>query len=260
MNKKGIVTVLGTGTSQGVPVITCTCTVCKSSNSKDKRLRSSISVSTEAGTFIIDIGPDFRSQCLTYKINSLNAILITHDTMDHVNVLDRVRPFNYLKKMVMPIYAEERVLGEIRKRYSYIFEPIAYSGLPLIDLIPINPFSPILINDIEVLPLRIIHGSLPILGFKFGDFVYITDAKYLTAETIEAISDAKTLIINALHHKEHHSHLNLKEALELISVNNFKNVYLTHISHQMGLHSEVSKTLPTGVHLAYDGLKLEFEY
>lgn len=258
--KKGNVIILGTGTSQGVPVITCDCEVCLSSDLKDKRFRSSIYVQTEEIAFIIDIGPDFRIQCLQNKINKVDAILITHEHMDHVNGLDDVRPFNYLKNMVMPIYAESRVLNEIRKRNSYIFEPIQYSGLPLIDLKPISPEQFIRIGDVDVNPLRILHGQLPILGFRFGDFVYITDAKYISKETSELIKDAKTFVINALHHREHHSHFNLSEALSFIEDNGLKNVYLTHISHQMGLYTEVSKTLPEGVHLAFDGLKLEFDY
>ena len=227
--KKGTVTILGTGTSQGVPVITCDCEVCSSKDPRDKRFRSSIYVQGEDSAFVIDIGPDFRIQCLENGINKVDAILITHEHMDHVNGLDDVRPFNYLRHMVMPVYAEERVLAEIRKRYSYIFEPIQYTGLPLIDLNSAAPGSELNISGISVIPVRVIHGALPILGFRFGDFVYITDAKYISEETIGQIKDAGTIIINALHHREHHSHFNLTEALRFISTNNLKNVYLNLI-------------------------------
>lgn len=258
--RNGIVIITGTGTSQGVPVISCDCPVCLSADPRDNRLRSSIFIKGTTGNFMIDVGPDFRMQCLRYNVKSLKGILITHEHMDHVNGLDDVRPFNYLQNMVMPIYAEARVISEIKKRYSYIFEPIQYTGLPLIDLIETLPGKQIEVADIPVLPLRVMHGRLPILGFRFGDFVYITDAKYISNETIDQIKGAKTLIINALHHREHHSHFNLQEALQFISDNGFTNVYLTHISHQMGLYSEISKSLPAGVMLAYDGLEIEFAY
>lgn len=209
---------------------------------------------------MIDIGPDFRNQCLKNRINHIDAILITHEHMDHLNGIDDVRPFNYLQKYVMPIFAEARVLAEIRKRYNYIFEPIAYTGLPLIELNELQVANSISIKGMQVEPLRVMHGDLPILGFKFGDFVYITDAKYIGQDTLEQIKDAQTIIINALHHRAHHSHFNLEEALEFIAYNSLSNVYLTHISHQMGLYESISKKLPAGVNLAIDGLKLEFEY
>lgn len=259
-HREGIVTITGTGTSQGVPVISCDCAVCRSGDQKDKRLRSSAYISFETGAVMIDIGPDFRIQCLSNNIDQLDGVFITHEHMDHVNGLDDIRPFNYLQKKIMPIYAEERVLEDIRKRYSYIFEPVAYTGLPLIDLRPLEPGSPVIMSGMEIIPLRVMHGQLPILGFRFGNFAYVTDAKYFDTETIESLRDAETVVINALHHREHHSHLNLSEALAFIEEHQLKNVYLTHISHQMGLQEEVSKTLPEGVQLAYDGQRIDFRY
>lgn len=180
--------------------------------------------------------------------------------MDHVAGIDDVRPFNYLQHHRMPIYAEERVINFIKQTFRYIFDPVPYSGLPLITLNEIAPYQPLMQGDLIIEPIRIIHGKLPILGFKMGDLVYITDAKYIDEEALSHIKPCKTVILNALHHNAHHSHMNLEEALEFSISNSLEQVYFTHISHQMGRHDVVSKTLPKSVSLAYDGLTLEFNY
>ncbi len=261
MNKRnGIVTLTGTGTSQGVPVISCQCAVCRSEDPRDRRFRTSAYVSFETGAFMIDIGPDFRLQCLENNIDKLDGIFITHEHMDHVNGLDDVRPFNYIQNKVMPIYAEVRVLDEIRRRNSYIFEPTSYIGLPMIELRSLEAFHPVDFHGIEVMPMRIMHDQLPILGYQFGNFAYVTDAKTFVPETVAILREMDTVVINALHHRKHHSHMNLEEALDFISENKLKKVYLTHISHQMGLYREENLKLPQGVELAYDGLKINFKY
>jgi len=259
-NRRGVFTFTGTGTSQGVPVITCKCEVCRSADPRDRRFRSSGYVSFEEGAFMIDIGPDFRMQCLNFDIHRLDGIFITHEHIDHVNGLDDVRPFNYLQGRMMPMYGESRVLKEIKRRNRYIFQPIAYFGLPQIELIRVKPYKIVDFKGLEVLPFRVMHGELPILGYAFGDMVYITDAKYVEVAAIEILKQAKTIVLNALHHRPHHTHFNLSEALDFISKHGLSNVYLTHISHQMGLYGEVSPSLPSGVHLAYDGLQLPFHY
>ncbi|HQP76052.1 MAG TPA: MBL fold metallo-hydrolase [Saprospiraceae bacterium] len=258
--KEGIVTLTGTGTSQGVPVISCTCAGCRSDDPRDRRFRTSAHVSFETGAFMVDIGPDFRLQCLGNNIDRLDGIFVTHEHIDHVNGLDDIRPFNYIQKKVMPIYGEERVLNEIRKRNSYIFEPSTYAGLPMLELRNIEAFSPVDFQGMLVMPMRIMHDRLPILGYQFGNFAYVTDAKTFVPETVSILREMDTVVINALHHRKHHSHLNLEEALDFISENRLKKVYLTHISHQMGQYKEINQKLPGGVELAYDGLKINFRY
>ena len=259
-NRKGVVTIVGSGTSQGVPVISCHCEVCQSEDPHDNRLRSSAYVLFEQGAMMIDIGPDFRMQCLEQRIDRLDGIFITHEHIDHVNGLDDVRPFNYFQDQVMPIFGEERVLKEVKRRNKYIFEPIGYAGLPLIELKEVKPQVVVDFKGLDVMPLRVMHGELPILGYSFGDFAYITDAKYMDNETVAVLRDKETIVLNALHHRQHHTHFNLEEALDFIAENKLKKVYLTHISHQMGLYAKVNPTLPSGVLLAYDGLKIAFTY
>lgn len=250
------VTFLGTGTSQGVPVILCNCDVCSSTDVRDKRLRTSIMIETNNQVFIIDTGPDFRQQMLRYKVRDVDAILFTHEHKDHIAGLDDIRAFNYVKKKPVDIYAEERVQEALRREYAYAFADYKYPGIPEMNmhLIENKKFS---IKSTLITPIRAMHYKLPILGFRIGDFTYITDANFIEEKEIEKIRGSKVLVLNALRKKKHISHYNLEEALQLISLVKPQRAFLTHISHMMGFHAEVEKELPPNVHFAYDGLVVE---
>lgn len=250
-------TFLGTGTSQGIPVIGCRCKVCTSTDIKDQRLRTAALVSIGDINIAIDTGPDFRMQMLRAGVETLEAVLITHEHNDHIAGLDDVRPFNFSQGKDMPVYTLPRVAAALRSRFQYIFDDNPYPGAPQIALYPIEAGTLLHIGEIPVLPLAVQHGEMPILGFRIGGLAYITDAKYLSKATIESIQEVPVLILNALHHRSHHSHMDLQEALQAITLIRPGKVFLTHISHHMGLHEEVNRTLPEGVSLAYDGLKLE---
>ncbi len=251
-------TFLGTGTSQGVPIIGCHCNVCSSQDSLDKRLRSSVLIRNESLSLVIDAGPDFRYQMLRESVDSLDAILLTHEHRDHIAGLDDVRAFNYIQKRAMDIFAEDRVLKEVREQFLYAFEEDKYPGVPNIklNLIDENIFS---IQGLSILPIRAMHYTLPILGFRIGDITYITDASFISESEKKKFSDTKILIINALRKEEHVTHFNLKQALHLIEEISPEKAILTHVSHQMGRHSEVQRELPDNVQLAYDGLQLEMD-
>lgn len=249
------VTFLGTGTSQGIPVITCNCAVCQSADHKNKRLRVSVLLEMGDKTIVIDSGPDFRYQMLRANVKDLDAILYTHEHKDHVAGLDDIRPFNYLLKKNIDIYATTRVQDALKREFSYIFADTHYPGLPQIELHTItdHPFE---IGNTTVIPLNIMHYKLPILGFRIHDFTYITDAKTISEETIEKVKGTKILVINALQHEEHISHFTLNEAIAFAQKIGAEMTYLTHISHNLGLHEEVEKELPENIKLAYDGLSL----
>lgn len=250
------VTVLGTGTSQGIPVIGCTCTVCTSDNPKDRRLRTSVMLRLGDSSLLIDAGPDFRQQMLTHGLTRISAILLTHEHNDHISGLDDVRPVNFMQRMEIPVYGLPRVLNAVRRRFDYVFdESYAYPGLPKLALHELVAGS-ITIAGVPMQVIEVMHGNLPVLGFRIGGFCYITDAKTIDDDQLAHLKDLDILILNALHHKPHFSHLNLREALELIERINPRRAYLTHLSHDMGLHREVEATLPTNVRLAYDGLRL----
>ncbi|TDQ08330.1 MBL fold metallo-hydrolase [Pedobacter metabolipauper] len=251
-------TFLGTGTSQGIPVITCKCEVCQSADFRNKRLRVSMLVETGDKTIVIDSGPDFRYQMLRANVEDLDAILFTHEHKDHVAGLDDIRPFNYLLKKNIDIYATERVQDALKREFSYIFSEIHYPGLPQIDLHTISnePFS---IGKTAIVPLDIMHYKLPILGFRIGDFTYVTDAKTVSEDTIAKIRGTKILVVNALQKTEHISHFTLDEAIEFAEKIGAETTYFTHISHNLGLHEEVEKELPANIKLAYDGLTLYCE-
>ncbi len=259
MSIKGKLTILGSGTSQGVPVIGCTCRVCRSSDPRDKRLRTAALISWNGVNVAIDCGPDFRQQMLSAKVSSLAAVLITHEHNDHIIGLDDVRPFNFMAHQDMPVYAAPKVGVEIKKRFAYIFEANPYPGAPRIVLKELSKHETLQFHNLSIQPVEVIHGRLPVLGFRIGSLAYITDAKVIPAEEQKKLYHLDTLVINALHHSAHHSHLNLEEALELIQKLQPKKAYLTHLSHKMGLYDQIEAQLPPGVHLSYDGLELDFE-
>ena len=249
---------LGTGTSQGVPLIGCHCEVCSSNNQKDKRLRTSCLIETKSGTRIaIDCGPDFRQQMLNYNVDRLDGILITHSHHDHVSGLDDVRSYNYLQKEAMPIYGNNIALKEIKKVFSYAFADTKYPGLPTFDLCDIDKSETFKIKDLEITPIEVMHYHLPIFAYRIGNFAYITDAKKISKEEEKKLEGVEYLVVNALRKQEHFSHFTLAEALDLIKRINPKQAYLTHISHYLGLHNEVEKELPPNISLAYDGLTIE---
>ncbi len=252
------VTFLGTGTSQGVPVIACGCHVCASDDSRDKRLRTSALVEVSGKNILIDIGPDFREQMLRTRTTHLDAILITHHHRDHVAGIDDIRSFNYVQNRPMDIFSHSITLDVLQRDYHYIFEKHQFSGLPEAKLHPVDKSQSFKVADgIEVIPIHVMHKDLPILGFRIGDFSYITDANFISSEEMTKLQGTKTLVINALRKEKHFSHFCLTEALEVIKQINPTTAYLTHMSHQMGLHAEVSKELPQNVRLAYDGLCIE---
>lgn len=249
-------TFLGTGTSQGVPVIGCNCAVCKSDNEKDKRLRTSLLVQKSDTNVCIDIGPDFRQQMLRENISSMDALIITHEHMDHVAGLDEVRAFNFLQKKRIPVFCTQRVQERLKEQFSYIFTNPDYPGVPQIEFVDIAN-TPFYISDIEFIPIKIMHGSMPLYGFRIEDFTYITDANYIEESEKEKIFGSKVLVLNALRKERHHSHFSLDEAITLARECGAKQTYFTHISHQMGKHAETDAQLPEGMALAYDGLTVE---
>ena len=251
------VTFLGTGTSQGVPVITCDCAVCISADKHDKRLRVSILIEMEGKTIIVDTGPDFRYQMLRSGVKKLDAILYTHEHKDHVAGLDDVRAFNYMQDSAVDIYAHKRVQGALKNEFHYVFSGNNYPGIPRVKLNTIEDGKPFQAAGIDVIPISVMHFQLPVFGFRIGDFTYITDANMIAAEEKSKIKGSSILVINALQKEKHISHFTLEEALELAAEIGAQKTYLTHISHRLGTHAEVSEHLPEGVFLAYDGLELK---
>jgi phosphoribosyl 1,2-cyclic phosphate phosphodiesterase len=251
------VTMLGTGTSQGVPVIACNCKVCQSIDSRDKRLRSSIMIETDGKVFIIDTGPDFRQQMLNYQVTKLTAVIFTHEHKDHVAGLDDVRAFNFKQQKPIDIYAELRVQESLKHEYAYIFAENKYPGVPRILMHAIQNVA-FEIEDVLFTPILAFHHKLPVFGFRLNKFAYLTDIKTIPEEEKKKLLNIDTLIINALRKEEHLSHMNLNEALKLIEEVRPKKVYLTHLSHSFGLHAIEEPLLPPGVHIAFDGLVLYF--
>lgn len=252
------ITFLGTGTSQGVPVIACQCDVCKSTDPRDKRLRSSILIELKNKRIVIDCGPDFRQQMLRENIRSIDAILVTHSHKDHLGGLDDVRAFNYILKKPVPVFATDEVQEEIRLEYNYAFEGNRYPGVPEIEL---HSFTnqPFYFGDTEIIPIQAIHyqDDQFVFGFRIQDLTYLTDVYRISEEEKEKIKGSRIVIVNALRKRKHYSHMNLDEAVSLLLELNPQKGFLTHISHQMGRYSDVETELPENIFLAWDGLTVK---
>ena len=246
---------LGSGTSQGVPVINCLCEVCRSLDYRDKRLRSSIVIEKNGNSILIDCGPDFRQQALIQKIDHLAGIVFTHEHKDHVGGLDDIRPFNYHQKTDIPIYASTRVLEHLKLEYPYIFLENQYPGIPKINVIQMNG-EPFQAAGIDFIPIQVMHHKLPVWGYRINDFTYITDANYIADSEKRKIRGTKILVLNALQVDPHISHFNLEQAVSMVEELAPETAYLTHISHRLGLHKKISNDLPANIHLAFDGLTL----
>jgi phosphoribosyl 1,2-cyclic phosphate phosphodiesterase len=251
------VTFLGTSTSSGVPMIGCDCEVCTSPDKKDKRLRSSIMVQSERTTLVVDTGPDFRYQMLREKVRHLDAVIFTHPHKDHMAGLDDIRAFNYLIKRPMDIYADSLTEEAVRRDFYYAFSDTKYPGIPELNMNTIT-LEPFMAGDIPVTPVLVWHMKMPVMGFRFGKFTYITDANRIDEAEKEKIRGSEVLVLNALRRQKHISHFNLEEAIGMVQELNVPTAYFTHISHQLGRHQDVEKELPPGIHLAYDGLTLKF--
>lgn len=250
-------TFLGTGTSQGVPVIACACPVCRSIDFHDKHLRTSALVETDGGEVIlIDIGPDFREQMLREHVTHLDGILVTHAHRDHVGGLDDIRSFNYVQHKKMDIYGNAEAIHAIKRDYHYIFEYHQFPGLPEADIHQVGA-EPFMVGSTQVVPVNAMHKDMPVLGYRIGALGYLTDTNHIELEELDKFNGVDVLVIDALRKQKHFSHYCLEEALEVVRYLHPNKAYITHVSHEMGLYAEVSKELPEGVSLAYDGLSVE---
>ncbi|MEP6699965.1 MAG: MBL fold metallo-hydrolase [Bacteroidota bacterium] len=252
------ITFLGTGTSSGVPMIGCDCEVCTSADKKDNRLRSSILVESANTKLVVDTGPDFRYQMLRQKVKHLDAVLFTHPHKDHLAGLDDIKAFNYFAKKPIDIYADSLTEEAVRRDFYYAFADTKYPGIPELNLNTIT-LDPFIVGDIPVTPVMVWHLKMPVLGFRFGKFTYITDANRIDEGEKEKIRGSEVLVLNALRKQKHISHFTLQEAIEQVQELKIPTAYFTHISHQLGLHAIIEAELPTGIHLAYDGLQLQFK-
>lgn len=250
------VTFLGTGTSQGIPIIGSKHPVCLSDNPKDKRLRVSVLLSWKSYNYVIDCGPDFRQQMLSNPIDKLDGILFTHEHADHTAGIDDIRPF-FFRQGDIPVYAHSRVVTSLKRRFDYIFEKEnRYPGAPAVAINLVTKADSFKLNGLEVTPIEVFHNKLPILGYRVGGFVYLTDVKTITEKELKKIKGCKVLVVNALRIEPHVSHLNLQEALDFADKVGAERTYFTHISHLLGFHNDVEQQLPDTVHLAFDNLKI----
>jgi phosphoribosyl 1,2-cyclic phosphate phosphodiesterase len=253
---KMTLTFLGTGTSTGCPAIGCTCRTCTSNDPRDQRLRTSAYLEVDDLKLQIDIGPDFRQQMLRASIKHIDAVLLTHEHNDHIIGLDEIRSYNFLQKKPIPVYATEQVQHDLKRRFYYMFTNPSYPGVPKVDLLTISKEQPFKVKNILITPIEVLHGNLPVLGFRIYDFAYITDIKTISQEELNKVRGVKTLVLSTLHKDAHFSHLNIDEALQLINEIQPEKTYFTHISHHMGRYAEVNDNFPPNVNLAYDGLKI----
>lgn len=247
---------LGTGTSQGIPVIGSDHPVCKSTDNKDKRLRVSIWISWDEYSYVIDCGPDFRQQMLASSCLHVDGILFTHEHSDHTAGIDDIRPFNF-KQGKIPIYAHQRVIDNLKNRFDYVFATVdRYPGAPSVKTIEVVNNEAFTLGEKKIIPVNVMHGDLQVFGYRIDDFAYLTDAKTVAKEEISKLKNLKVLVINALREEHHVSHFNLQEALDFIALVQPEKAYLTHVSHMLGFHEEVQKRLPENVYLAYDNLEI----
>ena len=249
-------TFLGTGTSQGIPVIGCNCSVCISEDFRDRRFRTSVLVESKTTSVVIDTGPDFRMQMLNCNQQQLDAVIITHEHKDHVAGFDDIRAFNFKSKKDMEVFCSERVLTALKREFHYIFNDKKYPGVPRANVNLIDKNSQFKIGDIDFKTLEVMHYKLPVFSYRINDLVYITDANFINTNELEKVKGCNILIVNALRKEKHLSHFNLEEALELAEIVKPEKVFLTHISHLMGKHSSIN--LPKNVEIAYDGLQISF--
>lgn len=247
------ITFLGTGTSSGVPMVACDCDVCQSTDPKDNRLRSSVLIESPATTIVIDTGPDFRYQLLRQKVKKLDAVVFTHPHKDHIAGLDEVRAFNFFQQKPMYVYANELTQEGIIREFPYAFYETRYPGVPEIKMFTIQNET-FQVGDLTITPIQVWHLKMPVLGFRIGNFTYITDANRIDAEELDKIRGSEVLVLNTLRQSPHISHFSLEEGIQLAKSLEIPQTYFTHISHQMGKHADVNPTLPGGIELAYDGL------
>lgn len=250
------VTFLGSGTSQGVPVIGCDCEVCRSMDYRDKRLRASVHLDVDGNNFVIDTGPDFRQQMLREDIKRLDAVLFTHSHKDHIAGLDDVRAYNFIQMKSMPIYGTKALHDHLKTEFYYAFSNERYPGIPQLELIEINEYS-FVVHGVTITPLPVMHLRMPVLGFRIGNFSYITDANSIPDETFEKLRGTEVLVLNALQREKHVSHFNLEEAIDIAKKIGAPKTYFTHISHKLGTHKKVEKELPESIALGFDGLTIE---
>lgn len=254
------ITFLGTGTSQGVPVIGCSCAVCRSVDYRDKRLRVSVHLQVAGKSIVIDSGPDFRQQALRQRIDHLDAVVFTHEHKDHTGGLDDIRAYNFRQQQDMPLHAEPRVLAQLQQEYAYIFADHKYPGVPRVELHPIESDTEVFeVAGVPFQPIRALHYKLPVLGYRVGGFTYITDANYLSPDSLDLMRGSEIIVLNALRHEQHISHFSLQEAVDILEDLAPARGYLTHISHQLGRHHDVEANLPPNIRLAYDGLVVSSE-
>ena len=250
-----VVTLLGTGTSSGVPLIGCECAVCQSVDYRDKRFRSSIHIAVDARSFVIDTGPDFRQQVLRLRLNQLDAVLFTHEHKDHTAGLDEIRAYNFRSGQDIPLYARATVLAQLKREFAYIFADHKYPGIPHVRTAEIRN-EPFEVLGVHFIPIEVMHHKLPVFGFRIGDFTYLTDLNHIADEELEKVYGTKILVLDALQRTAHISHFTLDQAVALAKRIGADQTYFTHISHKLGLHREVESELPPNIRLGYDGLQI----